>query len=442
MIASGLPTDFGPSLAHITGTVNADLSGTLTVAGNTYPFGPAVNPIATAPGSNLVLGNSACGGGPFFFDNLAISNGTCQLNASDVTVSVEDVDPISQLGRSMQAMFTPSSGLSAKAAACGFTRFNWQQTVDVLPCPSSIYAFNPADRPTDVCLDRSLKAPPKFYDPLPGGYSYPESRQHPFLGASPFYYNPVDVPGIPNDVLAGCAQIDEAGICIRSITNSPVFPVCTNCDTTLNFSDNPADHSLLISALDGNGSFVAFTTSLVGVKEGNIPTSPIVASDTGKPITWSWKTDYDGFSGGVSRLSNNHPVDPGSGSGGITITSIGGIPQTPPSVSCSATPNALWPPNGKSILVTVSGTTTPGTQAVPAGGTKYATTDEYGQAQPSGSIALGAGGRFSFGLPLIAARDGSDKDGRKYTITISAKDQLGNVGLCSVVVRVPHDQGH
>jgi hypothetical protein len=87
-VPSGLP-DFGPSFVHISGTVNADFSATLSVGGNTYHFGPAANPIAAVPGTNLVLSNSSCGGGPFFFDNLSISSQSQQkllLTLIDIAV--------------------------------------------------------------------------------------------------------------------------------------------------------------------------------------------------------------------------------------------------------------------------------------------------------------------------------------------------------------------
>jgi hypothetical protein len=67
--------------------------------------------------------------------------------------------------------------------------------------------------------------------------------------------------------------------------------------------------------------------------------------------------------------------------------------------------------------------------------------DEYGQDQPNGPITLGAGGSYSLGMPLIAARNGNDHDGRTYTIIVNAQDALGNVGSCFSVVTVPHDQG-
>jgi virginiamycin B lyase len=115
---------------------------------------------------------------------------------------------------------------------------------------------------------------------------------------------------------------------------------------------------------------------------------------------------------------------------------------TPPSVSCAATQNTLWPPNDHSASVEVSGTIAAGTVALAPGGAAYAVRDEYGQVQPSGSIALGADGSYSFAVSLIAARNGNDRDGRTYTIMVNSKDTLGNVGSCSAVVTVPHDQGH
>jgi Beta-propeller repeat len=137
------------------------------------------------------------------------------------------------------------------------------------------------------------------------------------------------------------------------------------------------------------------------------------------------------------------PLQPAFGGGQIDafitkITSI--VPQTSPSVTCVASPKILWPPNGNLSLVTVSGVVTAGTQPILPGGTVFFVTDEYGQVQPSGSITLGVGGSYSFGVSLIAARNGNDQDGRTYIINVTTKDSIGNVGSCSEVVTVPHDQ--
>jgi hypothetical protein len=113
---------------------------------------------------------------------------------------------------------------------------------------------------------------------------------------------------------------------------------------------------------------------------------------------------------------------------------------TPPAVTLSATPRSLWPPNGKVVPVTVSGTITDTGCAIT--GAAYAVTDEYGQVQPSGPVTLGAGGAYSFTVLLQASRLGTDLDGRHYTITVSASNNAGKTESQTGSVIVPHDQGH
>ena len=115
-----------------------------------------------------------------------------------------------------------------------------------------------------------------------------------------------------------------------------------------------------------------------------------------------------------------------------------GIDVTPPSVSASAHPSTLWPPDGKMVAVTVSGTITDSLSGVDPASATYAVVDEYGIVQPQGSVTLGPGGTYSFTISLQASRKGTDLDGRQYTITVTAKDLAGNVGSGSTVVVVPH----
>jgi uncharacterized delta-60 repeat protein len=150
-------------------------------------------------------------------------------------------------------------------------------------------------------------------------------------------------------------------------------------------------------------------------------------------------------------------VDPSNGSGDFALARYlpdGSLDATfgtgfevadtiPPVVTISANPATLWPPNGKLVPVTVSGTMTdePGGSGVNASSAAYKVADEYGQIQPSVSITLGVGGSYAFTISLQASRDGNDQDGRHYTITVSAKDNAGNLGASSTIVTVPHDQG-
>jgi len=72
----------------------------------------------------------------------------------------------------------------------------------------------------------------------------------------------------------------------------------------------------------------------------------------------------------------------------------------------------------------------------------FAVRDEYGRVQPHGAMALGPGGSYSFTVLLQASRLGSDHDGRRYTLSVGARDNGGNGGSKTGVVIVPHDQRH
>ena len=110
-------------------------------------------------------------------------------------------------------------------------------------------------------------------------------------------------------------------------------------------------------------------------------------------------------------------------------------------ITVSANPTTLWPPNGKLVPVTITGTMTDSQSGVNASTATYAVTDKYGLIQPSGPITLGANGSYPFTIQLEASRNGSDKDGRQYIITVSAQDNAGNKGSAATGVIVPHDQG-
>jgi hypothetical protein len=111
-------------------------------------------------------------------------------------------------------------------------------------------------------------------------------------------------------------------------------------------------------------------------------------------------------------------------------------------ITISASPKTLWPPNGKMVSVTISGKITDAGSGVNASTAAYTVTDEYRLVQPSGPVTLlDANGSYSFAIQLQASRNGNDRDGRQYTISVSAQDNAGNQGLASAVVIVPHDQG-
>jgi hypothetical protein len=118
------------------------------------------------------------------------------------------------------------------------------------------------------------------------------------------------------------------------------------------------------------------------------------------------------------------------------------IPVTSaPAITIAATPDTLWPPNGKLVPVTVSGTITDKDSNVDAITATYQVKDESGLIQPSGAVSVRLDGHYTFTIDLEASRKGNDPDGRQYTITVRAVDDEGNEGSATAIVTVPHDLG-
>ena len=117
-----------------------------------------------------------------------------------------------------------------------------------------------------------------------------------------------------------------------------------------------------------------------------------------------------------------------------------GADSQPLAITVSASPGSLWPPNGKMVPVTVSGTildTAAGAVVV----APYTVEDEYGRVQPAGSIVPGPSGEYSFTVWLEASRVARDSDGRQYSISVSATDNAGNTGWNRTLVVVPREPG-
>ena len=447
----------GNGVTQFTRTYNDGVAVTLTAA-------------ATAGGNNFSSWTGC--------DSTSATNCAVTMNA-DRTVAANYLPPagttcetivkgaVSPLasGTIMYAAFTPNFELtlSEAAAVCGFSNFDWGQQITNFPYPSIV----------DLADGTQLtSASTPFNDPPPGGYAYCITKFGTPCNQYPFYYDPDT-----QDTVFSLVK-HESSAAPLCLTPPPNTIVNVANPKTLCFRDAPADPYLPA------GTFQAFATKLVGVLPGpaGSPSRLVPLSEM-----WTWKSTFDGTSGGVLTTLNESSVDPGSGTGGVTIAGINGVPQAPPTVRCTATPNLLWPPNGKAVSVIVSGTVALGTQPLSSGGLSYAVarwpgekegrcrqereererrlleryrrearrdvvaerfeveqsraqTDQCGQVQPNGQFVLGADGSYSFGVSLIAARNGYDLEGRTYTIVVTATDTIGNTGSCSVVVTVPHDQ--
>jgi hypothetical protein len=114
------------------------------------------------------------------------------------------------------------------------------------------------------------------------------------------------------------------------------------------------------------------------------------------------------------------------------------VDTTAPAVTASADRQTLWPPNHKSVTVTISGTVEDDSAIVDV---FLHVDDEYDELDGTYTVTLAGDGSFVVPVELVAWRNGKDRDGRTYVITVCATDEWGNFG-CSgpVTVLVPHDQ--
>ncbi|MCX6632835.1 MAG: hypothetical protein NTW28_34990 [Candidatus Solibacter sp.] len=219
--------------------------------------------------------------------------------------------------RSMNALFAPTGTngslmtIADAKAACNFTDFNWQQTVEVAPNPNPITVCNPSGFQGLCAYARSDPNQPlvsPFSDPPKGGYYFVGK---PVSDPFPFYLDSV----------------------VLSTYKTPY---------TLTFFDNPTDpvlNPLIQAAYNFQPTATAdkYTTSLVGMLAcggGGQPVCGTSGAASPPLFTWTWQSTYNGTSGSVRELQNLGPLDTGSGTGGITITSINGV-QLPPVVSPS-----------------------------------------------------------------------------------------------------------
>ena len=128
----------------------------------------------------------------------------------------------------------------------------------------------------------------------------------------------------------------------------------------------------------------------------------------------------------------------GDGSTHATLWTTEPPDTTPPAVTVNAPTGQLWPPNGKMVPVTFTGTITDEGSGLAAA--TFAVVDEYGQVQPSGAVTVNGSGNYSITVLLQSRRNGTDKDGRTYRLTVTATDNKGNTASASASAVVVHDQ--
>jgi hypothetical protein len=132
--------------------------------------------------------------------------------------------------------------------------------------------------------------------------------------------------------------------------------------------------------------------------------------------------------------------------GGVAVNGFEGLDcmvasdVTPPEITVEADPTILWPANHKIVAVEVSGAVTDDSEVISP--VTVEVDDEYGQLDGVYLADLAPDGSFMLPIELEASRRGPDRDGRTYTIWVSAMDEWGNQGVSDpVVVLVAKDTG-
>ncbi|MBI4690832.1 MAG: hypothetical protein HY754_11310 [Nitrospirae bacterium] len=149
-------------------------------------------------------------------------------------------------------------------------------------------------------------------------------------------------------------------------------------------------------------------------------------SDTNATVAdaslWQWDPGFRSTESNVTAISAD-----------VISSEVCNIDTTPPVITVTATPNTIWPPDHKMVDVLIDGSATDNESGVAS--TEITVTDEYG-------IYNMTVPGFGSTIQLEAWREGEDKDGRVYTITVTAKDNAGNESTATTQVTVPHDMGN
>jgi hypothetical protein len=263
-----------------------------------------------------------------------------------VTPSARGTSVSSPTGAAMYAEAYSSTGLTLvnAAKACNFISFAWQQEMWNLPCPSGMFPVVPSNIPAQNLCPASMgvqagsitaTAANPLLDPVNGGDTNNEPGFIPCVNCYPFFGSPLTtVESAENSPGAICSK--NTGICLVTADNKLTF---YDVPVGALFASTPASSNPPVNSYKG------FNTTLVGVStqasQEGVPCDPSGGSTAYYCTTlysWAWNSTFNGSAGGITFLDDDgigqYPPDPGSGTGGVTITGINGV-QLPTAVSPS-----------------------------------------------------------------------------------------------------------
>lgn len=117
------------------------------------------------------------------------------------------------------------------------------------------------------------------------------------------------------------------------------------------------------------------------------------------------------------------------------------IDTSAPVLALSATPSVIWPADNRIVNVRIDGTGTDSVSGLQ--NVSYVINDEYGTTLNIPLRGLtGSSSSWTEALAVEARREGTDLDGRIYTVVATLTDVAGNSTTATITIVVPHDQGN
>jgi len=209
-----------------------------------------------------------------------------------------------------------------------------------------------------------------------------------------------------------------------------VFEGLSSCTPTVTVTQPPVTTSMISGTAGTNDWYVSEVGILLTATDEDSGVKEIhYQVDRGIEITVSGSSASINLTMDGSHSVTYYGVD-NAGNIEATHTITVKIDTTPPNADLTISPSVIWPPNHKMRDLLVDGSALDTTSGVAS--IVITVTDEYG-------IYNMTVPRFGSTVQLEAWREGSDMDGRDYTITSVVVDNAGNMSTVKRTVLVPHD---
>ena len=193
--------------------------------------------------------------------------------------------------------------------------------------------------------------------------------------------------------------------------------------STLRRRPSPCRTPITVEATSAAGASVTFQATATDVVSGNLPVSYSINPGSTFPLGTTT----------VTASATDAAGNTATGTFTVTVVDTTG----PVIESLTASPNVLWPPNHKMVLVRLTAQvadlvdTAPATRIISVASNEPVNGSGDGNTAPDWEIT----GALTLNLRAERAGGGS---GRVYTITVESRDGAGNASTRTVEVRVPH----